>query len=377
MTAVRIAVLGGGIIGLACAWDLLRDGHDVRVYDPDPAGGATRAAAGMLAPAGEAWHGEEDLLRLGLESAAMWPRYARDLEAASRTRVDLRLTGTLLVGQDADDLAVVRRTRGLLEGQGITATDLDRRALSQQDPGLSRRAAGGVLLRDDHHVNPRRVARALLAVLVGRVHRLRTEPVVAAGCATGVRTDRGEEPADVVIVATGSTLPAVTGVAGLVRPVRGEVVRVRLPEEQAPVRTIRAEVHGVPVYVVPRAGGEVVVGATSEEQPPAPAGEERPTVGGVGRLLDAAREVYPGLDRAEILEVLARSRPATPDNGPLLGPTGVDGLLVAAGHHRGGVLLAPVTARAVTAHVAGTAPPEVTRPFLPSRFEEELPCRSR
>jgi glycine oxidase len=374
---MRVIVLGAGIVGLACAHELVRAGHDVEVLDPSPAQGATHAAAGMLAPAGEAWHGEEDLFRLGLASAAMWPELAASLEADSGHDIDLRLTGTLLVGYDADDLAVVRRTHALLERHGVEAHAADRRALAHHEPALSRRAAGGVLLPHDHAVNPRRTAAALQHLLGDRLQRASGEPWVVEGRCRGVIADNARREADVVVAATGSALHPSTGAADLVRPVRGEVLRVRSADTAGhPIRTIRAEVHGMPVYVVPRAGGEVVVGATSEEPAPVPPGEERPTVGGVSRLLDAARALVPGLERAEVLDVLARSRPATPDNGPLIGPSPVEGLLLAAGHHRGGVLLAPVTARAIAAYVAGAAPPDAALPFVPSRFQEAQPCRS-
>lgn len=364
---MRAAVVGAGVVGLACAAELHRAGHDVRVLDPTPGWGATRAAAGMLSPAGEAWFGEEDLLRLGAASAREWPDYAARLERATGVEVDLRRTGSLVVGQDADDLAGVRRTQGLLAREGLRVEHLDRRQVQAHDPGLSRRVAGGALLPDDHQVNPRRVAAALLTLLGDRVEHLPAAPAVQDGRCVGVSTGDGRtHAADVVVVATGARLDPATGAAHLVRPVRGEIVRARVPEELAPPRTVRASVHGTEVYVVPRAGGEVVIGATSEEH----AGEPVPTVGGVSRLLDAARLLLPHLDRAEMVEVLARHRPGTPDNGPLLGPGPVPGLYLAAGHHRGGVLLAPVTARAVRAHVEGGPVPSVAVPFHPRRFEE-------
>ncbi|HZJ06268.1 MAG TPA: FAD-dependent oxidoreductase [Nocardioidaceae bacterium] len=108
----------------------------------------------MLAPAGEAWHGEASLLRLGLASAAQWPGYAARLREQSGIDVDFRTSGTLLVGRDHDDLQVVRRTLELLESQGIPFEHLDRRGLLRQEPTLSTQVAGGALLPDDHNVNP-------------------------------------------------------------------------------------------------------------------------------------------------------------------------------------------------------------------------------
>ncbi|MDP2772053.1 MAG: glycine oxidase ThiO [Nocardioides sp.] len=361
MSRGDVVVIGGGVIGLSCADELFRAGYDVVVCDPAPASGATHAAAGMLAPAGEAWFGEEALLRLGLDSAERWPGFAADLEQRSGIDVDLRSVGTLLVGMDRDDLAEVRRSCALLEGSGVRVEPVDRDELGRREPGLSSRTAGGAWLPSDRHVDPRLVATALLAVLGDRVVGQRATPV-----AGGVALEDGRRlPADVVVLATGTS-----GLAH-VRPVRGEVIRVRTAD--APAHMVRARVHGRPVYVVPRSSGEVVVGATQEEHPGHPA----PTVGGVARLLDAARELLPGLDTAELVDVVARDRPGTPDNGPLIGALpgpGPESRIVAGGHHRGGVLLAPVTAAAVRALVEGLPPPVAALPFTPDRFERTPPC---
>jgi glycine oxidase len=363
-------VVGGGVIGLACADELVRGGHDVRVYDPAPARGSTYAAAGMLAPGGEAWFGEEALLRLGIDSLGRWPGFAAMLEERSGHRLDLRSTGTLLVAADRDDLTEAQRACRLLDASGVRVEELDRRALRAVEPTLSSRVVGGALLPDDRHVNPRRVTDALLAVLGDRVVRASATPV-----ADGVVLDDGTHvPADVVLLATGATgMPHV-------RPVRGEAVRLR--SRHAPARVLRARVHGERVYVVPRADGELVIGATEEEHP---AGEEAPlpTLGGVARLLETARVLVPGLATAELVEVVARDRPGSPDNAPLLGPVAAPGparLLLAGGHHRGGVLLAPVTAATVRAHVDDLDVPDAARCFTADRFEtpsferDEDPC---
>lgn len=336
-------ILGAGIVGLAVADELVSRGHEVEVVDPAPGSGASFAAAGMLSPAGELWHGESDLLALGRRSAELWPGYA------ARLGVPLRTGGTLLAAADHGDLQQVERQLGLLEAQGETPIPLTRRELLAHEPRLGR-VVGGALLPDDHSVDPR----AVVAALLGRV------PVVA---------EPSPAAAQVTVVATGTTLPA--AYASLVRPVRGEILRLRVAEADLPARTVRAWVQGEQVYVVPRASGEVVVGATQEEHDEPPV----PTVAGVARLLDAARRLMPGLDRAEVAEVTARDRPGTPDNLPLVGPTGDPGVLLAAGHFRHGVLLAPLTARLVADHLE-TAHPETTsvEPALdPRRFIERKP----
>jgi glycine oxidase len=297
---MRVKVLGAGIVGLSVAHELIRRGHKVTVVDRSPGEGASYAAAGMLSPSAELWHGEEELLRLGRESLELWPEYA------DRLGVPLRTGGTLLVGYDAGDRQQVERQVALLETLGA--------AVEQHE--------GGVFLPDEASVDPR----AVVAELAARV------PVVA----TDPETDH-----DVTVLATGSVLPA--PFRSLVRGVRGEILRVQ--SDDPPATTVRGWVHGDPIYLVPRASGEVVVGATSEEhdQPPVV------TAGGVRRLLSAARLLWPALDRAELIEATARDRPGTHDNLPLVGPAG-GGVVLAAGHYRHGVLLAPLTARLVADH---------------------------
>lgn len=328
---MKVTVAGAGIIGLTCAWWLAEAGHDVTVFDPTPGRGASYAAAGMIAPAGEAWFGEEALLRLGTASATLWP------DLAHRLGVGFHPTGTLLAGRDADDVAVIRRHLELLRSSGVPVGEAD-------DPLLSDRVVGTAFLPSDAHVDPREVVAALLRSLGNRV--------VRAPAPVGV-------PDGWLIRCTG------TDAHPLVTPERGEIIRLRC--DAVPARTVRGLVHGEPVYLVPRSDGELVVGATSESH----AAPAVPTVGGVLRLLDAARALVPSLDRAEVVEVLARDRPRTPDNGPMVGRTGIREVL-AAGHYRGGVLLAPITAAAVLALVEGHQPPAELRPFHPSRFAREV-----
>jgi len=316
---MRVRILGAGIIGLACADELVRRGHSVSLDDPAPGRGASHAAAGMLSPAGELWHGETDVFDLGRRSLALWPAFA------ARLGVHLRMEGTLLAAVDSGDLQEVDRRVQLLADLGVEARPLSGSELLALEPRLGR-VAGGALLPDDHSVDPREVVAALRARL------------------SGLPEFSGF---DVTVVATGARLPE--PFAHLVRPVRGEIVRVRT--DDPPERTVRGWVRGEQVYAVPRGlcGGraEVVIGATSEEHDSPPVA----TVGGISRLLDAARELLPGLERAELVEAIARDRPATADHLPLIGPTDVDGVVLAAGHYRHGVLLAPLTASLVADHL--------------------------
>lgn len=338
---MRVRILGAGIVGLSVADELIRRGHDVTVVDPAPGSGASYAAAGMLSPAGEAWHGEEDLTRLCLSSLALWPDFAARLGVPIHTR------GTVLAGVDAGDVQQVERQLAVLDLAGVPYERLVRRDLLAREPGLGR-VAGGAFLAEDHSVDPR----AVVAALIERV-----------GDRVGLDADsfvphESGSTSEVTVIATGARLP--DPYSSLIRPVRGDVVRLRTQERVE--RTVRAWVHGEQVYVVPRtASDEVVIGATSEERD----GPLLPTVEGVWRLLDSARRVLPALDRASVVEVTSRDRPGTADNLPLVGPTREPGVVLAAGAYRNGVLLAPLIAHLVADHIeTGSVEPAVD----PRRF---------
>ena len=335
---MRITVRGAGIVGLACADELIRRGHEVTVVDPAPGSGASHAAAGMLSPSAEVWWDETAMLDLGLRALDLWPGFADRLDVVIQT------TGTVLAARDHGDLQQVERQLALLADRGRPVDLLGPREVTTLEPAVTHRVAGGALLHDDHAVDPRAVVAALLA----RV------PVVASA----------EESADATVLATGARLPA--PYAHLVRGVRGEIIRARLIKG-APARTVRGWVRGESVYVVPRPTGEMVIGATSEEH----AGPPVVTVGGVGRLLEAARELVPALDRAEFVEAIARDRPASPDHLPLIGPADDDASVVlAAGLYRHGILLAPLAAQVVADFIeTGAVDPTLDPRRLSRGFE--------
>lgn len=310
-----IRVLGGGIIGLSIADELVERGHGVEVVDPAPGSGASFAAAGMLSPAGELWHGESELYALGRESLDLWPGFAQ------RLGVDMQ-RGTLCAAVDRDDLAHIERNVALMKAHGDEARQLTRSELAAHEPRLGP-VAGGALLPNDHSVDPRAVVAALRARLGERV------------------VPSSTTSSEITIIATGAELPS--PFTALVRGVRGEILRLRVAADDLPDRTIRGLVHGEPIYLVPRPGGELVVGATQEEHDGPPV----VTAEGAWRLLNAARRLMPGIDRAEVVELTARDRPGTPDNLPLVGPTDDPSVVLAAGHFRHGVMLAPLTARLV------------------------------
>ncbi|WP_406310267.1 glycine oxidase ThiO [Streptomyces sp. NBC_00623] len=370
-----VLVIGGGIIGLVTAWRAAQRGLRTAVVDPDPGGGAARVAAGMLAAVTELHYGEQILLGLNVASAARYPDFAAELEAASGQDIGFRACGTLAVALDSDDRAHLRELHALQHRSGLQSEWLTGRECRRLEPMLAPGVRGGLRVDGDHQVDPRRLAVALLTACerTGVVfHRDRAERLVvvrdrAAGAVLATGT---ELAADQIVLAAGSLSGRLAGlpdeVVPPVRPVKGQVLRLSVPAAYAPflTRTVRAVVRGSHVYLVPRENGELVVGATSEEM----GWDTTVTAGGVYELLRDAHELVPGITELPLTETRAGLRPASPDNAPLLGPTALPGLHLATGHHRNGVLLTPVTGDAMAELLTTGELPAVARPFTPGRF---------
>jgi glycine oxidase len=362
-----VAVIGGGLIGLACTWRAAERGLSVVVLERErPGAGASGVAAGMLAPVTEADFGDEALLRLGLASRELWPTFAAELEERSALPTLFRESGALVVAADHDDAEELHRLHGFQQELGLDATWLTPRECRRLEPALAPGIAGGVLAPQDAHVDPAAMVRALERV-AGEVVRAEAHAVEQErGRVTGVRlADGGFVRAGQVLVAAGPWSPALDplGSGPPVRPVKGQILELRVrPEMPSPIERI---VRSPRCYLLARDDGRVVLGATVEEQ-----GFDTALIaGGVYRLLEAAREILPDVEELELVQARAGLRPSTPDNAPLLGPGGVDGLFWATGHHRSGVLLAPVTARALAGALAGEPLPDEVAAFSPGRFE--------
>jgi glycine oxidase len=363
-------IVGAGVIGLASAWRAARAGARVCVLERDhPAAGATGVAAGMLAPVGEASWGEERLLSLNFDSLRRWPGFARELEADAGDEVGFAECGALHVALDRDEAEELRRRHELHRRLGLESEWLRGSECRRVEPGLATAVRGGVHARHEAAVDPRRLAGALLAALEGHGVPVETgAEVVAADRESGrwrLTTAGGRDfYAPTVVLASGAWsgagewLPAELRVA--VRPVKGEILTLRGASEEPVCEGIVA---GERVYVVPREDGRLIVGATVEE-----AGfDTTVTAGGVHELLREAYRLLPEIAELELAETAAGLRPATPDNAPLIGAA-AEGLIVATGHFRNGVLQAPVTADSVLALLRDGRPPHDLDSFSPLRF---------
>ncbi|HVR06273.1 MAG TPA: glycine oxidase ThiO [Solirubrobacteraceae bacterium] len=354
--AVDVAVVGGGVIGLACAWRARQRGSSVLVLESHAIGErcASYVAAGMLAPISEVEFGEAGrrALELGLRSAELWPEFAAELQRAAGIDVGLRRSGTLLVARDGDEARELERQLALRESLGLAVRRLRPSAVRELEPALAPGMRLALEAPEDHSVDPRRVLSALRRACEAAGVDLRERAAVAGvlldgldGGARGVVLAGGERiAARSVVLAAGAWTAGLEGLPAqarpAVRPVRGQILRLRDPAGPGLLgRVLRFEGG----YLVPRGDGRYVLGATMEERD----FEPRPTAGGVYELLRQARELLPGVLELEIEEVSVGFRPATPDNAPAIGPAGVPGVVWATGHHRNGILLAPLTAALV------------------------------
>jgi glycine oxidase len=374
--ATDVVVVGGGVIGLAIAWRAAGAGMTVTVVDETPGQGASWAAAGMLAPVTEVHYGERPLLGLNLAAADRWPAFAAEVEEASGQPVGYRPGGTLAVARDADDNAALEDLYQFQLRCGLRVERLRSRECRQLEPGLAPSIRGGVFAAGDHQVDNRALVQALLIacrragvrLLQGRVAELTVEGDRVGGVALA---GGPALPAGTVVLAAGCWSGGLGGLPAEalppVRPVKGQLLYLRGPADEP---LCSRNVRGLEVYVVPRGDGRVVVGATVEEQ----GFDTRVTAGAVHDLLRAALELLPDVAELELLETVVGLRPGSPDNAPMLGPAGPEGLVVATGHYRNGILLTPVTADAIAELLATGRVPDLIAPFGPGRFSGGVPA---
>ncbi|TLM85577.1 glycine oxidase ThiO [Pseudarthrobacter sp. NamE2] len=405
-----VAVIGGGVIGHAIAWEAQRSGRSVVLIDDAPGSGASWAAAGMLAPVSELHYQEEDLLDLMLASSARWPGFAADVAAASGASTGYLRTPTLAVGADAADRTALMDLRAVQQANGLAVEPLTVREARRREPLLSPAIACALDTPADHQVDPRLLVSCLRQALAGHSMRNGRQARVdgaADGYAVADKAHgllwEGNAVAGVRLAGGGTVLAGETVVAnglgaaslaampeGLhlpLRPVHGDILRLAVPCQLRPLvtSTIRGLVRGVPVYIVPREDGTVVIGATQREDALDAAGsppqaDARPaagavSAGGVYQLLRDAQVLVPAVAELELLECTARARPGTPDNAPLLGRVPdaeagsghVAGLIFATGFFRHGVLLAPASA-AICRDLMDNVTDSRWDPFNPGRF---------
>lgn len=366
-------IIGGGVIGLAVAWVLAQRGVSVTLIERDTLGrGASWAAAGMLAPAAELGFEELDLYRLGRESLKRWPAFARQLEAASGQATGYRDEGTIVVADDRDSAAALRRLYQFQQTHGAPVEWWTGDEAADVEPLLSPRLPAAVWSPDDHQVDNRQLVGALARAVREAGAEIHEGASVQAISPDETRprvhlADGRQLEAEVVVLAAGAWSAGIGGLVPVppVRPVKGQMLSLRMTDALA----LRHVIRGPDAYLVPKLDGRVVVGATSEEM----GHDTVVTGGGLYRVLEGAVEIVPAVEELEVIETWAGLRPASRDHAPLLGASSHPGIVYATGHYRHGILLAPVTAELVADAVAGMMGDRdetaaLRAPFSPLRF---------
>ena len=368
----NVAIIGAGVIGLAIGWRLAQRGASVQIFDRGAAGaGASHAAAGMLAACAEAEPGEEALVVLGRESQARWPAFAAELLELSGVDVELRPEGTLLIALTADDQArlthqLVFQQRLGLPLQWISAAETRRR-----EPHLAGKLAGAVFSPEDTQVDNRKLVTALRLAAEAAGASITEHRAVSTISSRGGRVegvvlgDGTKVRADVVVLAAGAWARSIEGIGRElrppVRPIKGQMLALRMN----PTAPLLSHVVWAPsAYLVPRRDGRLLVGATVEEK----GYDAALTAGGVLTLLEAAWRAVPAIEELPIDEMWVGHRPGSRDDAPILGAGPLDGLIYATGHHRNGILLAPITADTIARLALDGVADAAIRPFGIERF---------
>jgi glycine oxidase len=372
---VDVAVVGGGIIGLAVAWRARQRGLSVLVLERDRVGeGASPVAAGMLAAVSEVEFGEAGAraLRLALRSAELWPDFAEELQQLTGLGLGLRRTGTMMVARDADEARELERQVAFRESLGLRALRLRPSEAREREPALAPTVRMALEIPDDHSLDPRRALQALRRACEREGVQIEEHAPLGALLldpagerVQGVSTQRGARAAKQVVLATGAWSGVLDGLPGdarvPVRPVRGQILRLRDPAGPGLLRRA-VRCHGA--YLVPRDDGRYALGASVEER----GFELEASVGASYELLRAAHELVPGISELQLEEVCVGLRPGSPDNTPIIGRAPCEGLIWATGHYRNGILLAPLSAELVAGVLVGEDEDPMLRTCDPNRF---------
>ena len=374
----KIIIIGGGVIGLGIGWQLAKAGAAVTVYERGQAGrGASWAAGGMLGPIAEAHIDELDLLKLSNQSLARYPEWVNELETDTGMSIGYRAEGTLIVGIQPDDAIQLKHAFDLYQDLGMNVEWLSGEEAREIEKALSPYITAAIRCETDHQVDNRLMVQALQTAYQGCGGVLHQNSgvekiVIENGKATGVQTADGFQGADVCVLAAGCWSAQLGGVPDAilppVRPVKGQMLALQMRGSVVisnVIRTVKAR-YPMPVYLVPRTDGRLVVGATTEEL----GFDTDLIVGGIYELLHGACETVPGIYELPLLETWTGLRPGSSDNAPILGETPVENLIYATGHYRNGILLTPITAYEVSKLILTGETSETIAPFHLGRFSE-------
>jgi glycine oxidase len=369
----KIGIIGGGIVGLACGWQLVKKGFHVEILEKEKEfKGAAWVSAGMLAPQAELGFEEFDYFSLCMKSLDMYPSFLTELEKDSGIHVPLKKCGTLMAAFDRDQTERLKRIKDFrlkvnMPGKWLTGSEA-----KELEPLLSPKCTCGLLFEEDAEVDNRKLLEALKQAFINLGGKLYEEHTVESvnivnGKAESLHFHGIDAKYDKILIAAGSWLPKIKGLEFLadcfIKPVKGQIISLKASPEFDLKYAVRAN----DVYIVSKSDGRIIIGASVEDF-----GYDRTiTAGAVYTLLENAWEAIPGIYELEMLGVEAGLRPGSMDNQPMLGETGIENLFIAGGHYRSGVLLAPITAYNMANIVAGEKYAEEIDKFSVKRFIKE------
>ena len=353
MAQPNIIIIGAGVCGLSIAWELLKQGASVTLFDKSIVGsGATNSSGGMLAAGIENEPSEAKLWDLTKYSQDLWVQYRHDLEKASGKNIDYRDHGTMMIATNIDDMAQVDFLYTYQRKLGVDVQMLSAREISKREPHL--KTVGGMYCAHDHQVDSILVSNALASTIenMGGVIHTKTKVIkinAQNNIATGVTLLDGTiVPADKVIVCAGINTPTLEGIQDIVpvRPLKGQMVSLQMdinnPILEHVVWTPRS-------YLIPKSNGTLLIGATVEE-----AGFNNDnTAGGIFALLEAAWRALPATEDLKFLKHWVGHRPTARDDCPILGKLSIENAYVTTGHHRNGILLTPATGKIMADEILG------------------------
>lgn len=369
----KIGIIGGGIVGLACGWQLAKKGFHVEILEKEKEfKGAAWVSAGMLAPQAELGFEEFDYFSLCMKSLDMYPAFLSELEKDSDVHVPIKRCGTLMAAFDRDQTERLKRIKDFrlkvnMPGKWLTGSEA-----KELEPLLSPKCTCGLLFEEDAEVDNRKLLEALKQAFINYGGKLYEEHEVewvdiVNGKAKSLHFHGIYAEYDSILIAAGSWLPKIRGLEFLsdcfIKPVKGQIISLKSSPEFHLSYAVRAN----DVYIVSKSDGRIIVGASVEDF-----GYDRTiTAGAVYTLLENAWEALPGIYELEMLGVEAGLRPGSLDNQPILGKTEVENLFIAGGHYRSGVLLAPITAYNIVNIIAGEEYSEYIDKFSVNRFMKE------
>jgi glycine oxidase len=366
MKTFDVAIAGGGLIGGTIAFELARAGLHVALFDrQQPGEGSSWAAAGILSPAPEN-AGMISTVQLGRASLQLYPEFVAAVEEMSGQTVGYRARGTLEALFSTDAQEQLSTIIALHHGLGLKAEPVSAEDAREMEPALSPELEVAVFRPDEASVDNRALTKVVLTAAersgVKTFAASSVQSIVRDGgrCA-GLLVDGEKVQSRWAIIAAGCCSAEIEGAAHYapVRPAKGQMIALRA--EGFSIERVLWSDH---VYLVPRNDGRILAGATVEYV----GFEKKVTLGGLQKILTAALQLAPALADAQVAETWAGLRPDAPDHLPIIGPTDLDGLLIATGHFRSGILLAPITGQLIREWITTQNVSQDWARFSPMRF---------